>query len=293
MAPKPFNPPRPVASSIPSSAQKKTASRSKIGKGKSINSKGKRGDDDDDDENDNDDNSGSIILRTPANKRSKIDRNGSASTIRLPSLSPGTSDDEDEEGEEEAEEDQEDDTHMENLGTDGLDDDDDEDDDNIDDFVNDSDNSDAINDPFGSNPNTLRHRRENRSRRRAEDNEGNEKRSGINLEDEDMFISRNLVSILLNEKFKQETSSALAGTTTTTKTNTSLEDEGRGSKRKGSEKGQIRMTEQAVGAVRKYLDTFAREAIARAAWESVERGGTGLLEIEDLERLAPQLVLDF
>lgn len=48
----------------------------------------------------------------------------------------------------------------------------------------------------------------------------------------------------------------------------------------------------------KYMDTFVREAIARAADErkDARKGGghmDGYLQVEDLEKLAPQLVLDF
>lgn len=48
----------------------------------------------------------------------------------------------------------------------------------------------------------------------------------------------------------------------------------------------------------KYMDTFVREAIARAADErkDARRGGghmDGYLQVEDLEKLAPQLLLDF
>ena len=63
-----------------------------------------------------------------------------------------------------------------------------------------------------------------------------------------------------------------------------------------------RMSKDANKAVGRYMETFVREALARAAWAREEgRGGVGEigvtgggdLEVEDLERLAPQLVLDF
>lgn len=60
-----------------------------------------------------------------------------------------------------------------------------------------------------------------------------------------------------------------------------------------------RISKAADRAVGKYVETFVREAIARAVYErrGVEGGRTGgagtFLEVEDLERLAPQLVLDF
>lgn len=53
------------------------------------------------------------------------------------------------------------------------------------------------------------------------------------------------------------------------------------------------------------MDTFVREAIARSAFERQEksaedvaeemngRGDDGWLEVEDLEKMAPQLILDF
>jgi hypothetical protein len=56
-----------------------------------------------------------------------------------------------------------------------------------------------------------------------------------------------------------------------------------------------RMSRDANRAVGKYVDTFVREGLARAAWAGDEgyEGGRGVLEVEDLERLAPQLLLDF
>lgn len=59
------------------------------------------------------------------------------------------------------------------------------------------------------------------------------------------------------------------------------------------------MTGEAVEAVGKYIDTFVREAIARAAYDPQggEQGegetGNGVLEVESLERICPQLLLDF
>ncbi|KAE9370123.1 hypothetical protein N431DRAFT_426564 [Stipitochalara longipes BDJ] len=58
------------------------------------------------------------------------------------------------------------------------------------------------------------------------------------------------------------------------------------------EGGGTRMSRDAVKAVGKYMDTFVREGVARAAWAG-EESGRGLLEVEDLEKLAPQLLLDF
>lgn len=56
--------------------------------------------------------------------------------------------------------------------------------------------------------------------------------------------------------------------------------------------------------VAKYVDIFVREALARAVYERSESEGgmdangkravgDGFLEVEDLEKMAPQLVLDF
>jgi centromere protein X len=55
----------------------------------------------------------------------------------------------------------------------------------------------------------------------------------------------------------------------------------------------VRIKKDAARAVGKYMDTFVREAIARAAYGREEVGGGGELEVEDLEKLAPQLLLDF
>lgn len=54
----------------------------------------------------------------------------------------------------------------------------------------------------------------------------------------------------------------------------------------------------AMNLVGKYMEIFVREAFARAKNEretSVKGGGIsdGFLQVEDLEKLAPQLVLDF
>lgn len=55
-----------------------------------------------------------------------------------------------------------------------------------------------------------------------------------------------------------------------------------------------RISKEANKAVGKYMDTFVREAIARVRY--TERGsgrGGGFWEVEDLEKMAPQLLLDF
>lgn len=54
------------------------------------------------------------------------------------------------------------------------------------------------------------------------------------------------------------------------------------------EKDSSRISKSANEAVAKYMDIFVREAIARAA---VEKEG-GFLEVDDLEKIAPQLLLD-
>ena len=56
-----------------------------------------------------------------------------------------------------------------------------------------------------------------------------------------------------------------------------------------------RMHKDANKAVGRYMETFVREALARAAWTREDAGapGGGALEVEDLEKLAPQLILDF
>ncbi|CAI7600037.1 unnamed protein product [Penicillium glandicola] len=64
---------------------------------------------------------------------------------------------------------------------------------------------------------------------------------------------------------------------------------------------KTKVAKDANGVVAKYVDVFVREAIARAAYERAEsdgniggRGlGDGFLEVEDLEKMAPQLTMDF
>ncbi|KAK4111095.1 hypothetical protein N656DRAFT_799391 [Canariomyces notabilis] len=56
------------------------------------------------------------------------------------------------------------------------------------------------------------------------------------------------------------------------------------------EREDTRITKDANAAVAKYVDVFVREAIARAA---AERGRDGsFLEVEELEKIAPQLLMD-
>ncbi|KIM96438.1 hypothetical protein OIDMADRAFT_58760 [Oidiodendron maius Zn] len=57
-----------------------------------------------------------------------------------------------------------------------------------------------------------------------------------------------------------------------------------------------RMSKDAGSAVGRYMETFVREAVARAENTVREREGgrgDGFLEVEDLEKLAPQLLMDF
>ncbi|KAH8819194.1 CENP-S associating centromere protein X-domain-containing protein [Xylogone sp. PMI_703] len=58
-----------------------------------------------------------------------------------------------------------------------------------------------------------------------------------------------------------------------------------------------RINQDAGVAIGRYMETFVREALARAAFakegEDGERDGSEFLEVEDLEKLAPQLLLDF
>ncbi|PYH49391.1 uncharacterized protein BP01DRAFT_370854 [Aspergillus saccharolyticus JOP 1030-1] len=62
---------------------------------------------------------------------------------------------------------------------------------------------------------------------------------------------------------------------------------------------KTKIAKDANTVVAKYVDVFVREALARAAFErreAVGEGaavGDGFLEVEDLEKLAPQLVMDF
>ncbi|OLN87169.1 Centromere protein X [Colletotrichum chlorophyti] len=55
------------------------------------------------------------------------------------------------------------------------------------------------------------------------------------------------------------------------------------------EKDDTRLSKPANAAAGKYMDIFVREAIARCVHE---RPG-GFLEVEDLEKIAPQLLMDF
>ncbi|KAI2468284.1 CENP-S associating centromere protein X-domain-containing protein [Annulohypoxylon bovei var. microspora] len=54
------------------------------------------------------------------------------------------------------------------------------------------------------------------------------------------------------------------------------------------EKDGTRVSKDANSAIAKYMDIFVREAIARTVVEKEK----GFLEVEDLEKVAPQLLLD-
>ncbi|KAJ5578735.1 uncharacterized protein N7459_007699 [Penicillium hispanicum] len=64
---------------------------------------------------------------------------------------------------------------------------------------------------------------------------------------------------------------------------------------------KTRVAKDADAVVAKYIDTFVREAIARAALERAETNeatgkkgvADGFLEVEDLEKLSTQLIMDF
>lgn len=67
----------------------------------------------------------------------------------------------------------------------------------------------------------------------------------------------------------------------------------------GFEDKNMRVGREAMNVYAKYIETFVREALARAIYEKEdadkEGGGLndGFVQVEDLERIAPQLVLDF
>ncbi|KAL4788557.1 CENP-S associating centromere protein X-domain-containing protein [Aspergillus varians] len=61
---------------------------------------------------------------------------------------------------------------------------------------------------------------------------------------------------------------------------------------------KTKIAKDANEVVAKYIDVFVREAVARAAFERAEGGGgggvaDGFLEVEDLEKMGPQLAMDF
>ncbi|KAL4873812.1 CENP-S associating centromere protein X-domain-containing protein [Aspergillus spectabilis] len=61
---------------------------------------------------------------------------------------------------------------------------------------------------------------------------------------------------------------------------------------------KTKIAKDANAVVAKYIDVFVREAVARAAFEREEgktssKVGDGFLEVEDLEKMGPQLAMDF
>ena len=58
------------------------------------------------------------------------------------------------------------------------------------------------------------------------------------------------------------------------------------------------MTKDALTVVEKYVEVFTREAVVRTALVQQEQkqqgnsGGDGFLEVDDLEKIVPQLLLD-
>ncbi|KAK0658252.1 hypothetical protein DIS24_g4920 [Lasiodiplodia hormozganensis] len=67
----------------------------------------------------------------------------------------------------------------------------------------------------------------------------------------------------------------------------------------GFQDEEMRIGKEAMAVANKYVETFVREALARAMYEREEAdrdeggAGDGFLQVEDLEKLAPQLLLDF
>ena len=69
----------------------------------------------------------------------------------------------------------------------------------------------------------------------------------------------------------------------------------------GFEDKNMKIGKEAMAMFGKYVDTFAREGLARAIAERQEQGGglggggvgDGFVQVEDLERVAAQLLLDF
>ncbi|KAK4197081.1 CENP-S associating centromere protein X-domain-containing protein [Triangularia verruculosa] len=96
---------------------------------------------------------------------------------------------------------------------------------------------------------------ENDSARRQASQEEDEEPEEDEEDDERESIPPELLSRIINEHFEHE---------------------------------DTKITKDANNALSAYMDVFVREAIARAA---AERKG-GFLEVEDLEKIAPQLVLD-
>jgi hypothetical protein len=64
----------------------------------------------------------------------------------------------------------------------------------------------------------------------------------------------------------------------------------------GFEDKEVRIGKEAMSVVEMYVRVFVREAVARSREEGrgkVGVGEEGWLQVEDLEKVAPQLMLDF
>lgn len=66
----------------------------------------------------------------------------------------------------------------------------------------------------------------------------------------------------------------------------------------GFEDKDMKIGREAMNVYGKYIETFVREALARAMYEKEDADkdggvGDGFVQVEDLERITPQLVLDF
>lgn len=63
----------------------------------------------------------------------------------------------------------------------------------------------------------------------------------------------------------------------------------------GFEDKNVKIGKEAMSVVEMYLRVFVKEAIARSREEGREKGDVddGWLQVEDLEKVAPQLMLDF
>lgn len=256
MAPKPFNPPRPKNAPSTSSSMKipsQSAHRKSLGEqSKSFASESQTP------------NETRARRKESSNKQSKSSkaRSSTARAVRLPSLSPLTSD----LGEDEIEDGSQEEDEAEYGSAAAIE---------MEDLLNDTSSSDVET----SVRRRTRPDRLNMQEEQASD-ENEESNEVINAVSETVIIPHDLISVLLNEILSRGSSITSTSDNSPTIAKTKV-------------KNKLRMTKQAVGAVTKYLDTFVREAVARAAWEGIERGGSGQLDVEDLERLAPQLVLDF
>ncbi|KAG4434164.1 hypothetical protein IFR05_010356 [Cadophora sp. M221] len=134
-------------------------------------------------------------------------------------------------------------------------------------------------DPFSSQPLQAAARRKsttskaNTSRRGAADENEREMENAAKADGRQISIPPDLINVIMHGFFNQE---------------------------------NTRMSKDANAAVGRYIETFVREGLNRADWAKrhgweeggLDGGGGGVgdgayLEVEDLERLAPQLLLDF